>query len=142
MDTTDDTIIENLILKNAKLIFRDFAGEFEILPSFSILLDKEMADSLVKQGWTIRWIASRELYGEKKPFIRVAIDFNGPMPSTIVKVTDDGHILMTKEEIGMLDTVEFDNVNLVVYPCHWHTDTGKTGVRAYLDSLEVTIKEN
>ena len=53
----------------------------------------------------------------------------------------DAHWFLAEEDLEILDWVEIKNVDLVVRPYSW-AFSGKSGVKAYLKSLYVTIHED
>ena len=52
-------------------------------------------------------------------------------------------LTLTEDEISMLDSVEIENVDLIVNPSRYDSKiTGKPGIKAYVKSMYVTIVED
>ncbi len=56
-------------------------------------------------------------------------------------ITSRGRTNLDEKTIEMLDWADILNVDLIVRPYEW-TVQGKTGVKAYLQSIYVTIEED
>lgn len=134
-------------VRNADIGFRNFKGEAgpyndEGDRSFAIFLDEEMAENLLNDGWNVKFpkpIVLKE--GEedyRNPYLDVAVVFKNFPPKIIVK-TGQNSSRLDEEEVGMLDWLETEEINVVVRPYQW-TMNGKTGVKAYLNALYATTK--
>jgi hypothetical protein len=56
-------------------------------------------------------------------------------------ITSRGRTSLGEEEINLLDWAEIKTADVIFRPYNWEV-SGKTGVKAYLVSLFVTIKED
>lgn len=137
-----------VLIEDAKLIFKNFSGKEgqynrEGNPEFSVLLDEEIAATLAEDGWNVKWLKPRE--GEEEPetpqaYLPVAIGYK-VRPPRIVLITSRGRENLDKDQLEMLDWAEIINVDMIVNPSPWEVN-GKTGIKAYLQSMYVTIEED
>lgn len=136
---------ENITLEGARIIFRNFSGkEGKFNPegrrNFCVLLDSKFADILARDGWNIRWLQPRDDDEEPQAYMQVAVAF-GKIPPKIVIISGNGKHVLGEEDVNVLDWAEIKNVDMVIRPYNWEA-SGKTGVKAYVKSLYVTINED
>lgn len=137
--------IPNLSVENARIIFRNFAGkEGKFNPagkrSFCLLLDSDTAERLEDQGWNVKILAPRDPDDDPQPYIQVAVQF-GNYPPNIYLISGKKKTKLDEDSVSILDYAEIDNVDLIINPSRWEV-SGKSGVKAYLKTLYVTIVEN
>lgn len=140
-----------LLVEDARIIFRNFAGKegqynAEGDRNFCLLLDDALAKQLVEDGWNVKTLRAREEGEEPQPYIQISVKYRGRngntvRPPTIVLVTSKGRTALSEAECELLDWVEIKNVDLIVRPFQWAVN-GKTGIKAYLKSIYVTIQED
>lgn len=140
-----------LIMKNAQLIFRNFAGREgqynqEGDRNFCILLDPDTAQMMADDGWNIKLLRAREEGDEPQPYIQVSMKFRGRdgrklRPPTIVLIASKGRTNLSEEEAEILDWVDIAMVDLIIRPFRWNVN-GKSGIKAYLRSIYITIQED
>jgi hypothetical protein len=138
--------IENLIIENAHIIFKNFRGEEGRYNragdrNFCVLIDDpDKATALSEEGWNVRILPPREEGEEARYYIPVAVSFQN-IPPKIFLVTHKGKTQIDEETISQLDYVEISNVDLTLRPYIWEVN-GSSGIKAYLRSMYVTIDED
>jgi hypothetical protein len=137
----DDTVV----MENVRIIFRNFAGKEgqynrEGDRNFCVLLDDETAVAMTRDGWYVKALDSREEDEPDRPYLPVSVNFKG-RPPQVVMITSRGRTTLHEDEVELLDWADILNVDLIVRPYQWDVN-GKTGTKAYLQSIFVTIEEN
>jgi hypothetical protein len=137
-----------LLMENARIIFRNFAGKEGMYNregdrNFSILLDDELAATMLSDGWNVKTLKPRENADPGEPvqhYLMTSVSFKG-RPPKVVMITSKGRTDLTEDEIELLDWVDIEKIDLIVRPYEWRVGD-KTGVKAYLKSMYVTIHED
>lgn len=135
----------NLLMEDARIIFRNFAGKEgqynrEGDRNFCILLDEELATQMDADGWNVKALRAREEGDPTQPYLQVSVGFKN-RPPKIVMITHKGRTTLTEEEIEILDWVDIKKIDLIVRPYNWDV-AGKSGIKAYLKSIWITIDED
>jgi hypothetical protein len=136
---------KTVTIENARIIFRNFAGvegQYNRAGdrNFCVLLDEDVAKMLDKDGWNIKALRGREDGDPDQPYIMVTVSFKGK-PPLITMITSKGRTLLGESEIEILDWADLKTVDLILRPYNWNV-ADKTGVKAYLKTLFVTINED
>ncbi len=136
----------NINIENARLIFKNFAGEETKFNragdrNFCVFIDDaEMAQALINDGWNIRILQPRDEGDEARYYIKVSVSYK-VTPPKIVMITNRRKTKLSEETIDSLDYAEIRNADLTIRPYEWEVN-GKSGVKAYLKTLYVTIEED
>src|SRR5580765_6475585 len=136
-----------VLMEGVRIIFRNFAGKEgqynrEGDRNFAVLLDERVATDLATDGWNVKWLKPREDAEGEDPqaYLQVSVNFKG-RPPRIVLVTSRGRTNLDEGSVEMLDWADILNVDLIVRPYEW-TVNEKSGIKAYLQSIYVTIEED
>lgn len=132
-------------IENARLIFRNFTGKEgrfnqEGQRSFAVILDDETATLMEKDGWNVRYLESREEGEENTPYITIAVNFK-IKPPRITMITSTSRTVLTEDNVAVLDWADIRNCDLIANASFWEVG-GKTGIKAYLKTMFVTIEED
>jgi len=137
---------KNIVMEDQRIIFRNFAGKEGMYNregerNFAVVLeDPALVKLLEEDDWNIKYLKPREEGDEPTPYLSVSVNFDG-RPPHIVMIGSRGRTTLGKDECEVLDWVDIRTVDLIVRPYHWNVN-GKTGIKAYLKSIFVTIEED
>lgn len=144
MADNDNTVL----MEGVRIVFRNFAGKEgqynrEGDRNFAVLLDDSTAEAMTVDGWNVKWLKPREDDEEEtqQAYLPVSLSFEKGRPPRVVMITSRGRTNLSGEDVELLDWADITNVDLIVRPYGWEV-SGKTGVKAYLQSLYVTIEED
>lgn len=139
-------IEERPMFENCRIIFRNFKGEQSQYNragdrNFCVVIeDAAVADRLAADGWNIKHLPPLDDGEESTSYLPVAVSFTN-VPPTIVMLSSKGRTHLDESTIDILDYAEIENVDLIVNPYNWEVN-GKSGVKAYVKSMYVTIRED
>lgn len=136
---------KTFMVEDARLVFRNFSGKEgqynrEGDRNFSVILDPEIAEVMLRDGWNVKYLASRDNGEPDTPYIQVAVNFKN-RPPRIVMITSTARTTLNEESVEVLDWAEIRTADLIARAYFWEVN-GKTGIKAYLQSLFVTIEED
>lgn len=136
-----------VIMEGVRIIFRNFSGKEgqynrEGDRNFAVLLDDTIANSMAEDGWNVKWLKPREEDEDEstQAYLQVSVNFKG-RPPRIVLITSRGRTNLDEHQVEMLDWADIKNVDLIVRPYEWVVNN-KSGIKAYLNSIYVTIEED
>jgi hypothetical protein len=135
----------DLQIENARLIFKNFAGEGSKFNrpgnrNFCVILEPDVAHALMDDGWNVRQLRPRDDEEEGAYYLQVAVAF-GNIPPKIFMISGRTKTAIYEDTIDTLDYAEIANVDLIIRPYNWEVN-GKTGVKAYLKTMYVEIKRD
>jgi hypothetical protein len=135
----------NIDIENARIGFRNFAGKegkFNAKGNrnFCVFLDDDIASTLDREGWNVRWLTPKNDDDSMQAYLSVTVSFTN-IPPKVFLVTSKGKTLLDEDSVMVLDWAEIENVDLTIRPYNWEV-SGKTGVKAYIKSMYITIAED
>jgi len=135
----------SVMMEDVRIIHRNFKGaegqyNREGDRNFSVLLDDHTAERLDTIGWNVKWFKLKEEGDLPQAFLPVTVNFKG-RPPRVVMITSRGRTTLTEDEVEILDWADIQTADLIVRPYEWVVN-GKTGIKAYLQSIFVTINED
>lgn len=136
---------KTFMVEDAQIIFRNFAGKEgqynrEGDRNFCVILTEDVAKQMEADGWNIRYLEAREEGDEDTPYIQVAVNFNN-RPPRVVMLTSTTRTQLSEESVEVLDWADVKTADLIARGYEWSVN-GKTGTKAYLQSLFITIEED
>ena len=135
----------NIMIENARLIFKNFSGEESKFnrggnKNFCVLLDHDMAKDLEAEGWNVKYLRPREDGEEPAPYLQVTVAY-GNIPPKVIMIAGRNKVPLDSVTVGTLDYAEIRNVDLIIRPYNW-TVNGKQGIKAYLKTMYVEIEQD
>lgn len=136
---------KTVTIEDAEIIFKNFAGaqtQYNAAGdrNFAAILDPDTADAMVKDGWNVKILKGREEGDEDRFYLPVAVSYKFK-PPRIFMITSRARKPLAEESIEVLDWADFETVDFIAAGSEWELN-GKTGTKAYLQSMYVTIHEN
>ena len=138
-------------MENARLIFRNFEGREEKYNrkgdrNFGLIIeDAEVAQQLAEDGWNIKELTPKnnDDYDDTPEVIYwlpVTVRFDN-VPPKVMLVTRRKKTRLNEDNINTIDYANIAKVDLTVTPYDWEVN-GKSGTKAYLQTMYVTINED
>jgi hypothetical protein len=139
-----------VLMEGVRIIFRNFQGKEGQYNragdrNFGVILPNDVAEAMLADGWNVKYLKPREEDEAEDeaptPWLSVSVNFDKGRPPKVVMVTDRGRTNLDEDTVEMLDWADIKNVDLIVRPYTWEV-SGRTGIKAYLQSMYVTIEED
>ena len=134
------------MVEDARIIFRNFAGretQFNQkgVHTFAVVLPEDIASRMLDDGWNVKYLEPREEGDSETPFIRVEARYDR-YPPRVVLLTENNRTQLDENSIEVLDWANIKTADLIARGSYWTGPGGKSGIKAYLQSLFVTIEED
>jgi hypothetical protein len=135
----------SVVMENVQIIFRNFSGREGQYNragdrNFCALLDPENAAQMEHDGWNVKFLKAREEGDTDQAYLPISVNFSG-RPPKVVMLSSRGRSTLHEEQVELLDWADLATVDLIVRPYEWDVN-GKTGTKAYLQSLFATVMED
>lgn len=141
-----DERTKKLVISDARIMFRNFEGRKtdynrEGNRNFCVIIDdSEFAQRLSNEGWNVKILAARDENEEPRYYIPVAVSYKIRAPRILMH-TRRNTTPLDEESVRSLDYAEIQNCDITINPSRWEVN-GKTGIKAYLDTLHVVLEED
>lgn len=141
-----ETELHPVTIEGARLLFRNFTGAENRFNepgnrNFCIVLDPKQAEQMKADGWNVKFPDPRDEEEEARdPYLPVAVKYTF-RPPLIVMITSTGRTNLVEDTCGILDWADITDADLIIAPSRWDVG-GKSGIKAYLRSLYVTVNED
>jgi len=137
--------VKTFMVEDAPIIFRNFAGKEgqynrEGDRNFAVILAPDVAIAMLADGWNVRYLEPREEGDDPTPYIQIAVNFKN-RPPRVVLLTATSRTQLDEDSVEVLDWADIKTADLIARAYDWVVN-GKTGTKAYLQSLFVTIEED
>lgn len=136
---------ESVLIKDAKLLFRNFAGREVPFNSegdrnFHVILDPKTAAELKERNWRVKQLKSREEGEEGEYHLKVNVNYKKGRPPRVVLVTSKGRTDLGADEVGIIDAADIEKAD--VFLNGWYSDMAGGGYSAFLKTIFVTLRED
>lgn len=144
---------KQLVIKNVKLAFRNFAGRPTKYNreggkrTFCVIVEQDVGESLSRDGWNVKWFKVRE--GEenepRRGFMEVVVNYRSLRGPQIIMHIEDENIrpkYITEKELHILDHAEIAFCDMILNPYRWTDDDGNVRLKPYLQKMHVTIRQD
>ncbi|AXH44202.1 hypothetical protein SEA_GOCRAZY_65 [Arthrobacter phage GoCrazy] len=141
----NETRLSNVELEDVQIRFRNFSGkpdDFNKMgkKQFQVVLDEADALAMQADGWNVKVGEPREEGDRPYYSIKVEVSDKVYLPRMVL-ITSRGRTNLDMQTCETLDYVDIEKVDVIINPSHW-TVNGNSGIKAYLKSIYVTIKED
>lgn len=139
------TEAKTFMIEDARIIFRNFKGEIGPYNQngkrqFAVVLSPEDAERLAGDGWNVKLLQPREEGDEPTPYIPIEVSYKN-RPPRVVLLTDTTRTNLDENSVEVLDWADVRTADLIARAYEWDVN-GKQGIKAYLQSLFVTVEED
>jgi hypothetical protein len=137
-----------VVIENADLLpgsFRNFTGKEGMYNregdrNFAVRLEPDLAQALAQDGWNVKQLKPRGDAEEGDYYLTVSVGFKN-RPPRLVLISSKGRVDLGQHECDLLDWVDIKQADIIIRPYFWDVN-GKTGIKAYLKSLFITLEED
>lgn len=141
----DDKKQEEVLLEDATMIFRNFAGRPTLYNSegdrnFSVILTPEQAEDLTKRKWRVKQLKARDEEEQGDFHLKVTLNYKKGRPPRVVMVTSKGRTELGADEVGLIDVADVEKADMLLNG--WWSDMAGGGFSAYLKTIFVHIRED
>lgn len=136
---------KTFMVEDARVLFRNFSGREtqynrEGDRNFTVALDPAVVEQMLNDGWNVRELAPKDEGDDATPVIEVSVGFKFKPPKIMV-ITSTGKTMLDEGAVDILDDADVTMIDFIARGYEWDVN-GKTGTKAYLQSMYVTINED
>ena len=138
--------LPDLKIEGARIIYRNFSGResqynAKGVKNFCVVIsDPEEVDRLADMGWNIKTRPARDENEDDLHYLPVAVRFDR-IPPSITVVTRKNRVRLDEETVEELDFTAIRYVDVILNASNY-TVRGTSGVKAYLKTMFVVVKED
>jgi hypothetical protein len=138
--------VRTFMVEDAHIINLNFSGKEKMYNdkgrrNFCVILEDDIAEEMAREGWNVKYTKIREEGDIPRPFLPVDIRFD-IRPPRIVLITDTTRTQLNEDSVEVLDWADIRTVDLIARGSPWGNPDGKSGIKAYLQTMFVTIEED
>lgn len=151
--------LQPVTMEGMRMIFRNFQGKEGQYNragdrNFGVILPPDIAEAMLRDGWNVKYLNPSEEEKEEgieqgPAWIGISVNFDKGKPPKIIMISSRGPTKLEEKTVDQLDWIDVaideqtgnPKCDLVVRPYTWEV-SGRTGVKAYLSSMYVTIEED
>lgn len=143
----DKPKLENVVIEDARLLFRNFAGRAdppynaEGDRNFCVILPGDLADKMRSDGWNVKSLRVRDEGDVPEAYVQVKVNYGTGRPPRCVLITETNKVDLGPDEVAVFDAADIKTADIILNPFAWDVN-GNTGVKAYLKSAFITINED
>ena len=136
---------KQVTIEGAQIIFRNFEGKDGQYNrkgdrNFAVVLPVDLADRMLADGWNVKFLEPRDEGDEAVPYLSVTVNYQN-RPPRVVMISSSARNNLTEDTVEVLDWADIQTADMIINAYEWEVN-GKTGIKAYLKSLYVTIEED
>lgn len=141
---------DRVTLRDFEITYKNFSGRETQYNragnrNFSLVLDDETADNMLKDGWNVRVKEYDD--GSRRNTLQVAVRYDiERFRPKVVMVTPNGkyfkRTVLDESTVGELDSARVIRANVTLNPSYWHNAMGNSGIKAYLTTGYFVIEKD
>lgn len=138
---------ENIIIEDARIMFRNFEGREEKFNpkgkrNFAVALPIELADKMLLAGWNVKYLKPRDEDegAVPQPYIQVAVAFKN-RPPKLIQVTRRGKTVIGEDLVDLWDHADIEIAEVELTPYDYDVN-GTKGRACYLKTMVIKLDEN
>lgn len=136
--------VPSIRIENAHIFWKHFSGEQDDFHrqgerDFNVTIPEDMAPALIDDGWDVKSNVRED--GSMSYRLKVKVGYKAGEPA-IFTYTGRKRTALHETTIGILDSADIQNVDLVIKPSFWGPIGDKSGIAAYVTEMHVTVAEN
>lgn len=129
----------DLTISGAQFVYKpNFEGREETYNEegvryFNVRVPDNILEAVQADNWNLGWTKPKDEDREPEPFIKVSVGFKY-RPPTIIVVRDGIETFLDENTVGLIDSLEFNQVDVVLRGRAWENKNG-CGIKAWLKTF-------